>query len=64
MQRTEQRLDPTQRYTLPNQELDSDYLIHMSPWTLVCMMINVGNIPNSHESMVFAYFLKQVHQTI
>lgn len=64
MRRTEQRLHPTQRCTLPNQELDSDYLILMSPWTLVCVMINVGDIPNSHESMVFAYLLKQVHQTV
>ena len=25
-------------------------------------MISVGNIPNSHENMPFAYLLKQLHQ--
>lgn len=63
-QRTEQRLDPAQSCTLPTKELDNDYLIHTSPRMLACIMTRVGNFPNSHENMVFAYLLKQAHQII
>lgn len=67
MQRTEERvcrrLLPAQCSTLPAQEFDKDYLIHTLPLPFVCIVIIVGNIPNS-ANMVFAYLVKQAYQII